>query len=96
MNVTRCAAAAAVSAGLSGLIVGIGIACADQGADQAAPASAVRWVPPTAPGSSRSVLASPRPTDIGWSWDWDDDDEDWSQTASWDCPAGCSITWEDW
>ena len=42
------------------------------------------------------VLASPWPTDIGWSWDWDDDDEDWSQTASWDCPAGCSITFEDW
>jgi hypothetical protein len=47
-------------------------------------------------GSSRSVLASSRPTDIGWYWDWDDDDEDWSQTASWDCPAGCSITFEDW
>ena len=78
VNLTGFAAAVAVSAGLSGLTVGIA-AASEQ-----------------APRFSRSVLASPRPTDIGWSWDWDDDDEDWSQTASWDCPAGCSITFEDW
>lgn len=35
------------------------------------------------------------PAGIGWSWDWDDDDDDWEQTATWECPAGCSITWED-
>jgi hypothetical protein len=44
---------------------------------------------------SAPVLASPRPAGIDWSWDWDDDDDDWSQTATWECPAGCSITWED-
>ncbi len=45
--------------------------------------------------ASPPVLASP-PTGIGWSWDWDNDDDDWSQTATWECPAGCSITWEDY
>jgi hypothetical protein len=40
------------------------------------------------------ALVSP-PTGIGWSWEWDDDDDDWSQTATWECPAGCSVTWED-
>jgi hypothetical protein len=44
---------------------------------------------------SEPVHASPRPAGIGWSWDWDDDDDDWSQTATWECPAGCSITFED-
>jgi hypothetical protein len=39
---------------------------------------------------------SPPPNGIGWSFDWDDDDDDWSQTATWECPAGCSITWEDY
>jgi hypothetical protein len=43
---------------------------------------------------SAPVLA-PRPAGIGWSWEWDDDDDDWNQTATWECPAGCSITWED-
>lgn len=77
MNVTSFVAAA-VSAGLSALTVGMGVA----GAASAVPASA-------------PVLASP-PTGIGWSWDWDDDDDDWNQTATWECPAGCSITWEDY
>jgi len=40
------------------------------------------------------VLVSP-PTGIGWSWEWDDDDDDWNQTATWECPTGCSITWDD-
>ena len=75
MNVTSFAAAA-VSAGLSALTVGMGVA-----------------------GAEPPVLASPPvlapPTGIGWSWEWDDDDDDWSQTATWECPAGCSITWED-
>ena len=85
MNLTSFAAAAAAAAGLPGLTVGI------------APAPApVAPISGAAPGLSRSVLASPWPTDISWSWDWEDDDEDWSQTASWDCPAGCSITFEDW
>jgi hypothetical protein len=48
---------------------------------------------PAAPRSAR-VLA-PRPAGIDWSWEWDDDDDDWNQTATWECPAGCSITWED-
>lgn len=92
MNLTSFAAAA-VSAGLSALTVGIGVA----GAASAVPASPqVAPIPVAAPGSSRSVLASRWPTDISWSWDWDDDDEDWGQTATWDCPAGCSITFEDW
>jgi len=47
-----------------------------------------------AASAASSVYASP-PTGIGWSWDWDDDDDDWGQTATWECPAGCSITWED-
>ena len=93
MTLAGCAAAAAVSAGLSGLTVGIGV----PGAAQAAPASPlVARISLPAPGSPQPALASPRPTDISWSWDWDDDDEDWSQTVSWDCPAGCSITFEDW
>ena len=57
----------------------------------------LRWAILTgnlAPGSK--VPVSPWPTGISWSRDWDDDDEDWGQTASWECPAGCSITWEDW
>ena len=41
------------------------------------------------------VITSPPPTGIGWNWEWDDDDDDWEQTATWECPAGCSITWED-
>ena len=77
MNVTGFVAAA-VSAGLSALTVGMGVA----GADSAVPAS-----PP--------VFASP-PTGIGWSFEWDDDDDDWNQTATWECRAGCSITWEDY
>jgi hypothetical protein len=44
--------------------------------------------------ASPLVVAS-APTGIGWSWEWDDDDDDWKQTATWECPAGCSITWED-
>lgn len=44
---------------------------------------------------SPPALAQP-PTGIGWSFDWDDDDDDWNQTATWECPAGCSITWEDY
>ena len=44
--------------------------------------------------ASPPVLASPS-TGIGWNWEWDDDDDDWEQTATWECPAGCSITWED-
>jgi hypothetical protein len=41
------------------------------------------------------VASVPAPAGIGWSWDWDDDDDDWEQTATWECPTGCSITWED-
>jgi hypothetical protein len=52
-------------------------------------AGAAPFIPASPP-----VLVS-APTGIGWSWDWDDDDDDWSQTATWECPAGCSITWED-
>jgi hypothetical protein len=48
---------------------------------------------PTA--SAASPVYASAPTGIGWSWDWDDDDDDWGQTATWECPAGCSITWED-
>jgi hypothetical protein len=94
MNATSIGTAAA-SVWLSALTVGLGIA----GADPALPASppVAQLIPPAAPVSAWSVLASPpRPADISWSWDWDDDDEDWGQTVSWDCPAGCSITWEDW
>jgi hypothetical protein len=69
--------AAAVSAGLSALTLGTGVAYAE---------SPIRAPLP--------ALVSP-PTGIGWSWEWDDDDDDWSQTASWECPAGCSVTWED-
>jgi hypothetical protein len=32
---------------------------------------------------------------IGWSFEWDDDDDDWSNTAYWECPAGCSVTFWD-
>jgi hypothetical protein len=93
MNVTSIAAAA-VFAGLSALTVGLGVA----GADPAVPASppVASRVPAAAPSRPGQSLRRRLPTDISWSWDWDDDDEDWSQTASWDCPAGCSITWEDW
>jgi hypothetical protein len=77
MNV-RGLAAVAVSAGLSALTLGMGVA----GADSAVPASPL-------------VVVSP-PTGIGWSFDWDDDDDDWNQTATWECPAGCSITFEDY
>jgi len=77
MNVTTFVAAA-VSAGLSAVTIGMGLS----GAELAVAAS-----PP--------VLASP-PGGIGFSWDWDDDDDDWNQTATWECPAGCSITWEDY
>ena len=41
---------------------------------------------------STPVLAS-SPTGIGF--EWDDDDDDWSQTVTWECPTGCSITFED-
>lgn len=50
---------------------------------------------PPVPASPHDLL-SPPPNGIGWSFDWDDDDDDWSQTATWECPAGCSITWEDY
>jgi hypothetical protein len=77
MKLISFAAGAAVSAGLSGLTFGVGVAGAH-------PAAAFHL-----------VLTSPAPTGIGWNWEWDDDDDDWSQTATWQCPAGCSITWED-
>ena len=82
MTVTSFAAAA-LPAGLAVLTVGMGAA-----------GIAEPVVPASAPGL---VLASPPSlTGISWSWDWDDDDEDWGQTATWDCPATCSITFEDW
>jgi hypothetical protein len=94
MKVTSFAAAA-VYGGLSALTVGMGVAGADLAAAAAHPDAAPILL--AAHGSPASVLVSaPSPTDISWSWDWDDDDEDWGPTASWDCPAGCSITFEDW
>ena len=47
------------------------------------------------PAAPAPVVASLRPAGIGWSFEWDDDDDDWSQPAYWECPAGCSILWED-
>ena len=49
---------------------------------------------PPIPGHPQAITTTP-PTGIGWNWEWDDDDDDWEQTATWECPAGCSITWED-
>ena len=49
---------------------------------------------PPIPGHPQAITSTP-PTGIGWNWEWDDDDDDWEQTATWECPAGCSITWED-
>lgn len=72
-------AAAAVSAGLAALTVWTGVTGSET----------LPLVPVSSP-----VLASP-PTGIGWSFEWDDDDDDWSNIATWECPAGCSITWED-
>ena len=84
MNVTSCVAAAAVSIGLSGVTVGAGVTAG----------VGVAGAEPPMPASPRVITVSP-PTGIGWNWDWDDDDDDWQQTATWECPAGCSITWED-
>jgi hypothetical protein len=44
--------------------------------------------------TSPPVLGSPA-TGVGFWWEWDDDDDDWSQVVTWECPADCSITWED-
>lgn len=65
-------------------------------------AALLAWTPGVgAAGAHHAVLVSPpvlasAPTGIGWSFDWDDDDDDWNQTATWECPTGCSITWEDY
>jgi hypothetical protein len=45
---------------------------------------------------SAPVLVSP-PAGIGFSWEWgiDDDDDPNQTTATWECPVGCSVVWED-
>jgi hypothetical protein len=50
-------------------------------------------VPPHVAAAPTAVVAPP--SGIGWSFDWDDDDDDWENPATWECPAGCSIVWED-
>lgn len=51
-------------------------------------------VEPHIPGHPQAITSMP-PAGIGWNWEWDDDDDDGEQTATWECPAGCSITFED-
>ena len=88
-------AGAAVCGGMSALALGMGVAGAGLTAAAGHPVAAP--IELAAHGSPAWVpMSAPSPTGISWSWDWDDDDEDWGPTASWDCPAGCSITFEDW
>ncbi|HNM84792.1 MAG TPA: hypothetical protein PKI77_09730 [Mycobacterium sp.] len=41
------------------------------------------------------VLSLPAGVGFTFEWDSDDDDDDWPQTATWECPVGCSIVWDD-
>jgi hypothetical protein len=81
---------AAVSAALSALTVGMSVG----GIDPVVPASAPLALNRILPKSPSSVPVS-RPTGISWSWDWESDDDDWAPSVSWDCPEGCSITFEE-
>jgi hypothetical protein len=58
------------------------------------PGSGVAEAEPAPVASAPALVVAP-PSGIGWSFEWDDDDDDWQNPATWECPTGCSIVWED-
>jgi hypothetical protein len=48
-----------------------------------------------APAAASPMAVFAPPNGIGFSFEWDDDDDDWDNTATWECPTGCSVVWEE-